>query len=588
MAVLQFCRRCARLPVGGVPSPLVTLLSRVLTLSAVLTLIGLLPWLSGRDPALALLRARSSEREATPETLAAIRQHLGLDQGPLAILQQWLTRLLQGDAGDSWVSGRPVLPGMLEAAGVSLTLMFYALLVALPVTALLCLNTLRRGLRGENQRSSGLWAAALTALPEFLLSSLLLAAGAVWLRWFPPYGWHGWQYVVLPALALGIPAGGLLGRLLGDALTTTFSEPWLLTWSVAGIPARRRLAAVLRRTLPAVMPQVGLVIVGLTGGAIAVEKVFAIPGLGRATLGAAAAQDLPALQCGILILLLIAALAGIGANSLRRLLLGRAIDSGALPIPAGRIAAGRRAWLIPLGAAVLLLALVAAGLPRDALSSGFERLQPPGAGLPFGADATGRDLLARVAHGALTTSLTALAVTLGCLLIGLVIGQFPRLFSGPVEVTNAMPPVIAGMLIASLLGPTLYGAALAVLLVSWAPLAAHTAALAVETRAQTHVRIAPVLGVGRLRLLTHYIIPSLIGPVTRHAMLRLPGIALALAGLGFLGLGQQPPQPEWGRVLAEGMPYAERAVWTVLAPIGALVLLSVLAVSLGNLTRRSR
>lgn len=56
--------------------------------------------------------------------------------------------------------------------------------------------------------------------------------------------------------------------------------------------------------------------------------------------------------------------------------------------------------------------------------------------------------------------------------------------------------------------------------------------------------------------------------------------------LGFLGLGQQPPAPEWGRILAEGMPYVERAPWSVLAPVGALILLSVLMVSLSHLSRR--
>lgn len=65
-------------------------------------------------------------------------------------------------------------------------------------------------------------------------------------------------------------------------------------------------------------------------------------------------------------------------------------------------------------------------------------------------------------------------------------------------------------------------------------------------------------------------------------MLRLPGIALALAALGFLGLGPQPPSAEWGLVLAEGMPYIERAPWGVLAPAVALVLLAVLAVTLAN------
>jgi peptide/nickel transport system permease protein len=85
-------------------------------------------------------------------------------------------------------------------------------------------------------------------------------------------------------------------------------------------------------------------------------------------------------------------------------------------------------------------------------------------------------------------------------------------------------------------------------------------------------------------MLLRYVLPSVVGPVFRHACLRLPGIALALAALGFLGLGPQPPQSDWGLVLAEGLPYVERAPLVVLVPAGALVLLSIFAVSLSSLS----
>ncbi|WP_263065701.1 ABC transporter permease subunit [Dickeya dadantii] len=574
-----------RLPASLRPSLLV-MASRLLTALTLIVLIGLLPWLSDADPALSLLRARSSEQEATVEALDAIRQHLGLAQGPWAFLRNWLSGLLHGDAGLSWVSGKPVLPGMLEAAGVSLTLMLAALAVAFLLALLLSWPTLQRGLSGDNRRSSGALATAFIAMPEFLLASFLLIVGAVWLKLLPPYGWQSWQHLILPALALGIPAGGLLGKLFSDALTATFSEPWLLTWHMAGISRRDCLQGVVRRALPAILSQVSLVLVGLTGGAVAVEKVFAIPGLGRATLGAAAAQDLPALQCGVLILLAIAALAGMGSALLRRCLLAHALENGSLSTPASAIQVTRRHYRLPLLITLLLAAIVLTGLSRDPFASDFARLQPPDWSLPFGADATGRDMLARVAHGALSTLFTALAVTLCCLLLGLLLGLCPHLLSGPAEVANAMPPVIAGMVVAALYGPSTSGAALAVVLVAWAPLAAHTASLVTEITAQPYIRITPLFGLSRLCCLIRYVIPALIGPVTRHAMLRLPGIALALASLGFLGLGEQPPTPEWGRVLAEGMPYVERAFWTVLPPVFALILLSVLAVSLSQWSRR--
>ncbi len=155
---------------------------------------------------------------------------------------------------------------MLDAAGISLTLMGTALTLVILVARLLCVSTLRHGLSGKVNNSHGAWAMAFTTLPEYLLASLLLLIGAVWLPLFPPYGWHGVQHMVLPALSLGLPAGGLLARLLADALRSTFSEPWLITWRVAGVSQFDCAIAVLRRTLPALLPQIGLITVGLTGG----------------------------------------------------------------------------------------------------------------------------------------------------------------------------------------------------------------------------------------------------------------------------------------------------------------------------------
>lgn len=566
---------------------LIPTLSRLVTLFGVVVLVGLLPWLSGRDPALSILRARAGDQNPTREALDAIRAQLGLDMGPVEKLQSWLAGLLQGDAGTSWISGAPVLPGMLKATQVSLLLMTAALVVALVTTVLICLPALRRGLEGRPAATSGAVAAALTALPEFLLASLLLVIFAAWLRWFPPYGWGDVRYMVLPALALGLPAGGLLGRLFSDGLTAAFSERWVPTWHMAGFPRRRILIAVVKRTLPSLLPQVGLVVVGLTGGAIAVEQVFSIPGLGRATLGAASAQDLPALQTGILLLLAIAVLLGAAANLGRFALIGRTLRAGAVPVSHPMVSSGLWRWVVPALAALLLGLIILSGLERDPMTSNYLRLQPPSLALPLGADGIGRDILARVSHGALSTMGMALATVLVTFVLGVTIGLMPRVAAGPIEITNATPPVIAGLIIAGLMGPSAIGAVIAVTAVTWAPLAAHTAALVTEVVRQPHISITPVLGVGKIRLLIRYVIPAVVGPVFRHAMLRLPGTALALAALGFLGLGPRPPAPEWGLLLAESMPYLERAPWAVLVPSLALILMSILAVSLSSNWRRA-
>lgn len=558
-------------------------------LLGVLVVVGMLPWFSGRDPAQTILRARSAEQEASAEALAAIRADLGLDAGAWGLFTQWASGVFRGDFGLSWVNGKPVLPGMLTALTVSLSLMVFAVAVALAVAAVVVLPALVAGVRGRPGRTSGIVAATLTALPEFLLASVLLLVGAVWLGAFPPYGWSGPAYAVLPALALGLPAGGLVGRLAADAVTTSFTERWVITWAVAGFSRPAIAGAVLRRALPGLLPQIGLVMVAITGGAVAVEVIFSIPGLGRAALGAANSQDIPALQAAVMLLLLLGTAFGVLAEAGRRLLLGRALRAGELPAASTELRTARRRWIMPVAVLLGLVATVVTGLGRDPLTSAWPRLAAPNLELPFGADASGRDLLARVAHGAVATVGLAVIVAVLCTVIGLLLGLIPRLAAGPIEIANAAPPIITGLLIAAVLGAGPVGAAVAVTMVSWAPLAAHTAALASEARAQPHLRILPVLGVGRARILFSSVVPAVVGPVARHGLLRLPGIALALAALGFLGLGSQPPQPNWGLVLAEGMPYVERAPWVVLAPIGALVAVSVLAVSapaFGSLRRR--
>ncbi|MEV6880376.1 ABC transporter permease subunit [Streptomyces sp. NPDC051135] len=549
--------------------------------------IGLLPRLTHTDPAYTVLKARSAEREPTPEVLADIRRQLGIDGGPLHVLIDWSGGLVRGDAGQSWISGGDVLPGVLQALGASLLLMGAALVVAVLTAGLICLRTLRRGARRRlgGRRDGGSVSAVLASLPEFLVASVLATVVGVQWGWLPALGWYGPQWTVLPALALGLPAGAVLGRLLDDLLPGAFGEPWALAAAARGLPGRTIARQALRRCVPALLPNLGLFVVGLTGGAVAVEQVFDIPGLGRTTLQAALAQDLPVLQAGTLALVLLAALAAGATRVAARLLTGPALRDGALSSlhrpapPAG--------GLLPLLYGGVLLAVIGCGLARDplALDTG-ERLRAPSLGHPFGTDALGRDLLARVGHGALDTLLLAAAISAAALLAGVLLGLLPRVSAPLVDTVNAVPPVLVALLVTAVAGSGAATPALAVGAVAWAPLAAHTSSLLRQERATLHITASKGLGAGPVHLLRRELLPAVVPPVLRHALLRLPGVALALASLGFLGLGAQPPSPEWGLLLAENQPYAERAPWSVLAPAAVLALLGALAVSAAGALRR--
>ncbi|MGV2855621.1 ABC transporter permease subunit [Glutamicibacter sp. AGC13] len=562
--------------------------SCLLSALALLLVAGALPWLSRTDPAAAVLRARYAELEPTEQALASVRAQLGLDQGPLATSLHWWSGVLHGDLGNSWVSGAEIAPGAWRALSVSATLTAFATIIALAVAFALVLPAALRVLRNRQHSGSGPLGVALTALPEFLLASLLLVLVAVQLQWLPPYGWTGLDTAVLPALALGIPAGGLLGRLLADAIASVAGERWAGIWHLAGAPAPAILSGVLRRAAAAVIDQLGLVFIGLLGGAVAVEQVFAVPGLGRYLLGAANAQDIPALQAGLLLMAGSALLIGMLTAAARRALRGGALPAGSLPAPPEARGNGRiQRWTAAI-TCTALLAILAFGLPRDPYTLAFQRLQAPGAGLPFGADSSGRDLLARVAHGTLGTVGPALGIVACAILIGLLLAAAGEISRGPAVIANATPPILAGVIIAALLGPSVGGAALAVLWVSWPPLATHAASLLDEARAMPHIRWLPLSGVPRGRIWVQHLLPAVLPALLRHGMLRLPGVALALAALGFLGLGAQPPTPEWGLLLAEGIGYVERAPWTAIAPATALVLTSVCAVALAGIPAPQR
>ncbi|MFJ5732803.1 ABC transporter permease subunit [Streptomyces paradoxus] len=557
-------------------------LTRLCCLIAVLAAVGLLPWLSGRDPALAVLRARSAEQDPTEEALEAVRRDLGLDAGPLSLLAGWASDLLHGDLGTSWVSGTEVLPSVVSGLQVSLALMGASLGVAVLLACALVAPVLVRG-----RASAGAWAAMLAAVPEFLLATVALLVFGVWLGWLPTSGWAGPENMVLPAVALGVPAGGLLGRLVADALPAVLDERWVELWRGAGVSRARIAGAALRRVLPPLVPQFGMAAVGLTGGAVAVETVFAVPGIGRTALGAAKSQDLPLLQGSVLGLLALGLVTGALAAFTRRRLLGPALRDASLALPPVRPVRAHPA--IPATLFAVLAVTIGWGLLRDPYAvNTTARLAAPSWTHPLGTDGLGRDVLARLGHGAASTVGTAAAVCLLSLLVALALGFLPRIAEGAADIANALPPVIVGILVAAVVGPGTGGAALAVALISWPALSAHAAALVQEVRASAFLTAQRAIGAGPLWILTRHVLPSVAAPVARHALLRLPGIALALASLGFLGLGAQPPAPEWGLLLDESRAYVERAPWAALAPAVALALLAGLAVSGAALARGRR
>ncbi|MBT0771695.1 ABC transporter permease subunit [Kineosporia sp. J2-2] len=576
------------------------------TFLALLLAVAALPWLRGEDPAATVLRVRFRARGDDPEAVAALRRELDLPSSPLAGVLTWVRDALHGDLGTGWVSGQPVGGLVGPALVTSLTLAGTALLVAVLVAGSLLTPAIRQGTSGAGDRRtvrarwarllSGQVPAALAALPEVVVAVAGVLLFAVTWRLLPVFGWNGVSSGVLPGLALGLPAGGLLARMLSATVEQTLTEPWVRAWRASGLDLRPMRRAVLRRVVAVGTPQAVVVGMSIVGSSVAVEKVFSIPGAGTLALDAVLAEDLPVVQ---------AVLAGFVVTGLVAAALAAAVHRG-LAVPdaertvgapahlgAGRagVDGGRRKPRLPppgfLGPG-LLLAVLAAGLLRDGTGTDLSaRLAAPGAAHPLGADAVGHDQWGRLAEGTLLTVSLAAAISVAALVVGALVGTAAGLggdvgrggaMSGPgaLDVLATVPSNLAGLLVAAALGPGLRGACLAVLLVAWIPLAVHARTLASEVRSAGYVRAAVLAGAGPGRLLRVHVLPAVLGPLLRHALVRLPAAALGIAGLSFLGLGADPDQPELGAMLAAGVGYLGAAPWLVLGPAGVLVVLAVL------------
>jgi peptide/nickel transport system permease protein len=229
------------------------------------------------------------------------------------------------------------------------------------------------------------------------------------------------------------------------------------------------------------------------------------------------------------------------------------------------------AWRHPLAIAGLVIAgawifiaIFAPWLaPHDPLAQSASSFVPPSWGHFFGTDELGRDVFSRVLYGArLSIPLALLLVTLALLIggtLGAVAGYFGGIVDGFVmrsaDLVFAFPAIILAMVVTAALGPTVRNAVLALVIVSWPSYARVVRGLVLSVGQAEYVQSARLLGKSARRTLLRDILPNVFGPVLVLATLDLGNAVLLLSGLSFLGLGAQPPQPEWGAGVAEGTQY---------------------------------
>ena len=248
---------------------------------------------------------------ARPDTVAALRVELGLGDPAALRYLRWLGGMLTGDLGTSYTYRTPVSGMVAERLAVSLPLAAYALILAVAVG--LPAGVLAAARRGRPADTGIMGATQLgIAVPNFWFAMLMVLVFALKLRWFPAGGFPGWSdplaavhALTLPAVALALPQAAILARVMRGALLDTLGEDYLRTARAKGLTRGQTLRRhALRNALIPVLTIMGLQFSFLLAGAIIIEQVFYLPGLGRLVFQSIAARDLIVVESVVMLLVL--------------------------------------------------------------------------------------------------------------------------------------------------------------------------------------------------------------------------------------------------------------------------------------------
>ena len=249
------------------------------------------------------------QESGDPARLAEMRRLFGIDRSLPVRYAEWLGEALRGDLGRSFVTRRPVLSEIMTAFPVTLQLTAASLLVALAAGLPLgILAAVRRG-RASSMGISVLVLLVLS-IPSFWLGILLILVTSLYLHWFPPQGlvllWvqpvEALKQLLLPSLALGLALGAMVMRMTRSCILEVLAQDYVRTARAKGIAEALVIGHhALRNALIPVVTLVGLQFGYLLGGAIVIEEIFSLPGMGRLVLRSIAQRDFPLVQ-GVLLL----------------------------------------------------------------------------------------------------------------------------------------------------------------------------------------------------------------------------------------------------------------------------------------------
>lgn len=271
-------------------------------------LIFLTPLVSGIDPATAVLQAQVLDRQPPPEAVERMKRELGLDRPLLVQYAAWLGRVARGDMGMSYMARAPVsdrvLSGLKVSAMLSVVTLAISLSIALPAGILAAMRP------GTLLDTTVAFTSQLgVVVPSYVLAPALILLFGVHFGWLPSAGWRGPLHVILPCLTLATGPTAFFAQVVRASMLEVLSMDYIRTARAKGLRETllvRRHA--LRNALIPVVTLSSMWLAGLIGGALIVEVIFSVPGIGRVLFDAINASDIPLIQGSLMLIVAISVL----------------------------------------------------------------------------------------------------------------------------------------------------------------------------------------------------------------------------------------------------------------------------------------
>ncbi|RSL30331.1 ABC transporter permease [Salibacterium salarium] len=249
--------------------------------------------------------------------------------------------------------------------------------------------------------------------------------------------------------------------------------------------------------------------------------------------------------------------------------------------------------LAVVGAGIVMLFIILGVLAAFIAPEGInnqkdaDRLLPPSTEYWLGTDDFGRDILSRILHGAKLSLTVGFFAVIGSAIVGTFLGitagyygrWLDSIISRMFDILLAFPSILLAIAIVAILGPSLQNALIAIAIINVPTFGRIVRSKVLGLKQEEYIQAAKSVGMRDRRILFQHILPNSLAPIIVQGTLCVATAILEAAALGFLGLGAQAPQPEWGRMLSDSQTYLQQAPWTVFFP-GIAIMLTVLGFNL--------